>query len=292
MMCTSSSHLVSGTVARSRCPLRSCLWLLHARSRHSPPKQVRLQLYIVARNSGMSAAGLVQTATHIVKAEGLSALWKGSSAALMRSMSYGGLRFGLYKPIKGFFAPDGKLSVSGKFLSALGSGAIASFITNPIELVKVRLQASDSANGLSVTKLLAKVYETRGLRGFWAGSFPSVARGSMLTASQCVTYEESKGFLAELVNKPTDSFTVHLLASLVSGVASTTMTNPFDVVKTYMFVNRGSRVSDCVRDIFVYEGPRAFFKGWLAGYMRLGPQTTLIFLFSEQIRRYFGVEAV
>lgn len=114
----------------------------------------------------------------------------------------------------------------------------------------------------------------------------------MLTASQCATYEESKRIISNFVGRSPDAFAVHLLASLFSGVVSTTMTNPFDVIKTYLFVNRGSRVSDCIRDIFVYEGPRAFFKGWLAGFVRLGPQTTLTFLASEQIRRAFHVEAV
>ena len=236
--------------------------------------------------------GLFQTSREIISREGVAALWKGTTAALLRSVSYGGLRFGLYKPIKTLVAPDGNLSVAGKFGSALGSGAIASLLTNPVELVKVRLQANNSTKDMSITSMLVKVYETRGLRGFWAGSFPSVARGSMLTASQCVTYEESKKMIASSLNQPQEAFAVHLLASLTSGIVSTTMTNPFDVVKTYLFVNRGSTVMDCVRDIFVYEGPRAFFKGWLAGYVRLGPQTTLIFLFSEQIRRFFGIETI
>ena len=38
----------------------------------------------------------------------------------------------------------------------------------------------------------------------------------------------------------------------------------------------------CAGDIFAREGARGFFKGWTANYARLGPQTTLMFVFMEK----------
>ena len=136
------------------------------------------------------------------------------------------------------------------------------------------------------------VVKARGVRGLWAGSLPSISRGAMLTASQCVTYDEAKSDTAALLQLPRESFAVHFLASITSGLVSTTVTNPIDVVKTYMFMNRSLSVVDCMRNIFHHEGPRAFFKGWMASYIRLGPQTTLIFLTSEWIRQWFNFEQV
>lgn len=259
---------------------------------------MRLQLHILSRgSSGFAPQGIIGTMTSIFTNEGPFALWKGTSAALVRSMTYGGLRFGLYKPIKALFTSPGDKghpSVYKKLAAALSSGGLASFATNPVELIKVRLQAStDSASSQARPHMLSvfkTVLKARGVRGLWAGSLPSISRGATLTASQCVTYDEANNVIAQQLGLTKASFAVHFLASITSGLVSTTVTNPFDVVKTYMFVNRGVSVVDCVRDIFRQEGPRAFFKGWAASYIRLGPQTTLIFLFSEHIRKMMHME--
>lgn len=252
---------------------------------HILKAQVRLQLIILQRGSQVANPGIVRTMLSMARNEGVLAFWKGTTAGLMRSMTYGGLRFGLYKPIKNMIGQD---TAAQKFVAAMSSGAIASLLTNPAELVKVRMQASTES--LSIAQVLRGVVASRGVRGLWAGSLPSVARGAVLTASQCVTYDEMKRVLSRQTAWPTESFAIHFLASILSGLVSTTATNPIDVVKTYMFVNRGRTVAQCVRDIFTQEGPRAFFKGWLASYVRLGPQTTLILLFSEQIRSALSLE--
>lgn len=36
------------------------------------------------------------------------------------------------------------------------------------------------------------------------------------------------------------------------------------------------------------EGPVGFFKGFVPAFLRLGPQTVLIFVFYEQLRMHFG----
>ena len=258
--------------------------------------QVRLQLFLLQRRGNQATPGIFHTVGSIVRNEGVSGLWKGTTASLMRSITYGGLRFGLYKPIKtalSEFDTNSEITFSTKIVASLSSGAIASLISNPLELVKVRMQANESGTVRpNMMDTFAEVYRKRGVRGLWAGSLPSISRGAILTASQCVTYDETKARITDLTSLEADSLSVHFLASIFSGLVSTTITNPVDVVKTYMFVNRGATVWQCVNDIFLKEGPRAFLKGWLAAYMRLGPKTTLIFLFSEQLRDYFHIDHV
>ena len=40
------------------------------------------------------------------------------------------------------------------------------------------------------------------------------------------------------------------------------------------------------------DGPFGLFKGWTAQYLRLGPQTTVIFVIMEQLRRLSGLDAL
>ena len=79
-----------------------------------------------------------------------------------------------------------------------------------------------------------------------------------------------------------------------AGLAATTITAPVDVVKTHMYCNGAKYASPlaCAGDIFAREGARGFFKGWTANYARLGPQTTLMFVFMENMRHITGMKAL
>jgi solute carrier family 25 uncoupling protein 8/9 len=59
---------------------------------------------------------------------------------------------------------------------------------------------------------------------------PVQVRASVLTASQCATYDEVKARLLALTGWG-DGVASHLACSLVTGLVTTTATNPVDVVK-------------------------------------------------------------
>ncbi|KAH0739606.1 hypothetical protein KY290_038311 [Solanum tuberosum] len=66
--------------------------------------KVRLQLQKRAGEGSGKYRGLLGTVATIAKEEGLLALWKGIVPGLHRQCIYGGLRIGLYEPVKAFFA--------------------------------------------------------------------------------------------------------------------------------------------------------------------------------------------
>lgn len=78
----------------------------------------------------------------------------------------------------------------------------------------------------------------------------------------------------------------------ITGVVTTTVTAPADVLKTKMFASAGGGVYDAAQKLIAEEGAGAFFKGWMANYIRLGPQTMITFLVAEQLRRAFGLQAL
>ena len=61
------------------------------------------------------------------------------------------------------------------------------------------------------------------------------ARAAVLTASQCATYNEAKTAWMALTNGG-DTLSTHVGASMISGLVTTTLTAPVDVIKTNMFV--------------------------------------------------------
>jgi len=57
----------------------------------------------------------------------------------------------------------------------------------------------------------------------------------VLTAAQCATYNEAKMAWMRMTNSG-DTLSTHVGASMISGLVTTTLTAPVDVVKTNMFV--------------------------------------------------------
>lgn len=144
------------------------------------------------QQAGASSRNVLVTGVQVVRSEGLLALYKGVSAAVARGMLYGGLRIGLYGPIK--HALGVSSSESGlirKIAAGMLGGALAAGVCNPTDLIKTRLQAQGSTLR-GPFAVLGSVIRHEGVRGLWKGTTPSMARAALLTAAQCATYDEVK----------------------------------------------------------------------------------------------------
>jgi solute carrier family 25 (mitochondrial uncoupling protein), member 8/9 len=251
--------------------------------------KVRLQLCSVASSH---PAGLLSTGYGIMQREGVPGLWKGVVPSVARGLFYGGLRLGLYAPIKSTLAPDGNASFSVKLASGTMSGTIAAALSSPTELIKTRLQAKTS-QPQSLLEVVRTVTKQDGVRGLWQGAVPGMTRAGILTATQCASYDEVKGMFTAASGWGNHAGT-HLVCSMITGLITTTATNPPDVIKTHMFVGgrQQSGVLSTAQSIWRTAGLRGFFKGWTANYARLGPQTVIIFIVNERLRQLLGAKSL
>ncbi|GFR45395.1 hypothetical protein Agub_g6678 [Astrephomene gubernaculifera] len=299
--------------------------------------KTRLQLY-TRKMPGATKPGLVRTGINIVRDEGVLSLWNGLPPAIARGFLYGGMRLGLYGPIKEALvglaagesqasaslssssstatatslaaattatttaaaarsatpaAPQGFAGFALKAAAGTLSGAIAAGLTSPTELVKTRLQAKGN-QAQSTLGVVRQVVQESGVAGLWRGAVPSMARAALLTSSQVATYDSVKHEIMHATGWG-DCAGTHLAASSFTGLVTTTVTNPADVIKTNMFVSGGGvrkGISQTAADIFRADGVAGFFKGWTANYARLGPQTVITFLISEALRSALGLEGL
>ena len=119
------------------------------------------------------------------------------------------------------------------------------------------------------------------VKDLWRGASASMLRSAILTASQCVTYERFRSILGG-----EDTLQTQVLASGISGLVSTTVTNPVDVIKTRLYSMRihgeHATLADSALSLAREEGIRGFLKGFWTTFIRLAPQTVLIFVFKDQ----------
>jgi len=169
-------------------------------------------------------------------------------------------------------------------MAGLTSGGVAAAITSPIELIKTRMQSG--SNG-GISEIVKGIVKKEGLRGLWKGAIPGVVRSSILTASQCVTYDKTKSLLKTY---EWDGLRGHVAASMLAGIVTTTLTNPFDVIKTRMYVKDGKdNILRQVKGLYLERGLLGFLSGWTASYARLGPHTMIMFVCAEYIRKMAGM---
>ena len=99
-------------------------------------------------------------------------------------------------------------------------------------------------------------------------------------------------FKAKLLNTGyfKDNLTTHFSASLGAGAVATTLTQPFDVLKTRAMNAKQGDFKSPFHLILATarEGPLAFYKGYVPAFVRLGPHTILTFIFYEQLRLRLG----
>lgn len=245
--------------------------------------KTRLQLQKIKEQH--SKKGIWQTGVQIVRNEGVVYLYNGVGASVVRGLVFGGLRMGMYEPIKTALFKESTATLSEKIIAGSLSGGGAALVSSPLEMIKTNLQSSNrTRNSMDVVR---QIYSKHGLTGMWAGSVPGIIRSCLLTASQCATYDEVKNTLISKAEFK-DGVLLHLMASMTSGILTTTVTNPIDVVKTHMFVSRGEYTGllDCFKSIAKNDGFQGFMKGWTATYARLGPQTVIMFVVTEQLKKY------
>ena len=221
------------------------------------------------------------------------------------------------------FANDG--SVASKVSAGAASGAFAAFLLNPTELVKTRLMAArdDHTKNKNVTawSCASTIVRERGVLGLWRGAAMSTTRSAALTASQCAAYDSAKSFVRGVRRGEEDDLLTHLCASMLTGLVTTTVTNPVDMIKTQLYMSAATNSESAAtqndsagsaarqkrevkksaqpagavaaaRDVLKREGPRGFMRGWSANYLRLGPQTVITFVALEQFRRLAGMDAL
>lgn len=255
--------------------------------------------------------GMLGTIVMIAREEGVASLWKGIVPGLHRQCLYGGLRIGLYDPVKILFVGDnfvGTIPLYKKILAALTTGALAIAIANPTDLVKVRLQAQEKISEVllkdeeKLSEVLLKdeekptgtlnVYSTiikeEGVGALWTGVGPNIARNAIINAAELASYDQVKETILRIPGFSDDVIT-HLMASLCAGFIAVCFSSPIDVVKSRMMGDSAYKNSlDCFIKTLKSEGPMAFFKGFIPNFGRLGSWNVIMFLTLEQVKKLFA----
>ncbi|KAG1319617.1 hypothetical protein G6F62_011755 [Rhizopus arrhizus] len=212
----------------------------------------------------------------ISRQEGISALYNGLSASLLRQGTYSTIRFGLYDTFKYKIAGDSKPTMRQLLFCSTMAGVLGGAFGNPSDVVNVRMQndgqlpPNKRRNYKNVLDGMIRICREEGPRVLLRGLGSSTNRAVLITVSQMTSYDLFKQACIDTLHFHND-LTTHFISSLSAGLVATTVCSPLDVVKTRIMSTHS-------------KGFGSLFRGWMPAFVRLGPHTIVTFIVLEQLK--------
>jgi solute carrier family 25 oxoglutarate transporter 11 len=262
--------------------------------------KVRLQLFATT-NPGKSIPGAFDLLSGMVKKDGVSSIYAGLSASLMRQAVYGTARIGLHRYFSERLVERNNgepLHFGEKVLSGMASGSIAVSIGTPFDVSLVRMQADSMKPKATrraykhVFDALIRVGKEEGVTALYSGLAPNILRGMSMNVGQLACFDQAKEFIGKRFMDEKDgqsaSKTTQLLSACVAGFTASVLSLPFDLMKSRMQdASSYSGLVDCFSKTLKNEGFLAFWTGFSAYYMRTAPHAMIILMSGEPIRNYY-----
>jgi len=231
----------------------------------------------------------------VVRHEGVSGLYRGLVPQLMGVAPEKAIKLTVNDLVRDKMTEkkSGYIPLYGEILAGACGGGSQVLFTNPLEIVKIRLQvAGEIATGPKV-----KAWPTMkelGFLGLYKGATACLLRDVPFSAIYFPTYAHLKKSFADETGyiSPLSILT----AGAIAGAPAASLVTPADVIKTRLQVKARSGqtvyngVLDAARKIYAEEGFRAFWKGAVARMCRSSPQFGVTLATYELLQRVFYVD--
>ncbi|ORZ17234.1 mitochondrial carrier domain-containing protein [Absidia repens] len=240
----------------------------------------------------------------IKQVEGIRGYFKGLGPNLVGVIPARSINFYTYGNGKKLYTElnHGKETPMVHLISAATAGLVTSTVTNPIWVVKTRLQLQGKnriyKNSLDCVMHILREEGARGLYKGMSASYLGVAEGTI----QWVTYEHLKRKWATPKNLSTNTiggkspqeWMGNLGAAAISKFVAACISYPHEVVRTRLRqpaengVMKYTGLWQCFKLVWKEEGMVALYGGMSAHLMRVVPNAAIMFFCYEAIIHNFG----
>ena len=251
---------------------------------------------ISGHSDGPKYSGAWDCLRTTVREKGFFGLYKGLASPLLGSCAENAVLFAAYGQCKRLL---GEKPGSGEDLSLLrlatagaGAGLVVSFVLTPFELIKCRLQVTQSVDPSfrpykGPVDCVRQTVQKEGLGALWKGNVSMLYREVPGNFAWYGVYEAACAHnVPEGGSKKDLPGHVYLGAGALSGIAYWTAFYPADTVKSQIqtnpeFANTGFFTT--LRNIFQREGFVGLYNGWGITVLRAAPAHALIFYCYEKV---------
>ncbi|RHY39729.1 hypothetical protein DYB30_010165 [Aphanomyces astaci] len=201
--------------------------------------------------------GTMHALSHIVRSEGIGALYAGLPPTLLIAVPSTVLYFTSYDLLLAAAKrkyPDHADAVP--FVSGSLARCVAATVVSPIELIRIRMQAAPNAGSFAavIQRSIAG-----GFVALWRGLVPTLARDVPFSAMYWGIFELLKKHLAALPalqatdNPAQTQLGIAFVAGATSGSLASVATQPFDVIKTKQQIETFSSSAETGKPLRVWR---------------------------------------
>lgn len=182
--------------------------------------------------------GAFKMGINLVKENGILFMYKGLDAGIVRQLTYGTARLGIFRYLTDNYSPkDGSgMTIWGRLGCSVVAGGLGALIGTPPDSALVRMQGDtmlpkdQRRNYRHVGDALMRMIREEGLKGFFSGATPTIARGLAINIGMLTTYDGIKDSLKSYMPETANRF----VSGFLSGWIAATVALPFDFIKTRM----------------------------------------------------------
>lgn len=227
---------------------------------------------------------------HIVRNDGVRALWSGLPPTLLLAVPSTVLYFTSYDVLIDYFK-QGKCGVLDS-LQPMVAGSVArslaATLVCPLELIRTRMQSSVNHRG--TIKMIREAVKHEGICSLWRGLSATLYRDVPFSAIYWTLLESFKVYHREKYSSTQATF----LSGAYAGAIAATCTHPFDVLKTKLQVARYSRNtpvhSISIRSILEKEGVSTLFVGLTPRVLKIAPACAIMIASYEYGKEAFAAK--
>ena len=183
-----------------------------------------------------SLLGAIKLLIKQAREEGVTSLWRGNSATLIRIVPYAAIHFAAYEQLKYHL----KTEEGQKFLPPLRqiiagatAGAIATLATYPLDIARARLAVTKKQVYNNLYTAVVTEYRSGGVLRLWRGIAPSIIGILPYAGASFFTFENLKRLHLERRGSEASSLS-KLLYGAVAGLVGQTASYPLDIVRRRM----------------------------------------------------------
>ena len=199
---------------------------------------------------------------------------------------------GEVKPSKGSSSSSlPKLGNMANLTTGAFARVAAGLIVNPVTVLKVRYESSHYSYK-SLAGAARDIIKTEGPRGFFAGFGVTAVRDAPYAGLYVLIYEQAKAWLGNLTPgtqsvTASGSATINFTSGVLAAVSATTMTNPFDAIKTRLQIAPGRyrNMVQAAKTMLRDEGVRSMFSGLTLRIGRKAVSSALTWTIYEEVVR-------
>ncbi|XP_024867142.1 mitochondrial thiamine pyrophosphate carrier isoform X1 [Temnothorax curvispinosus] len=176
-------------------------------------------------------------------------------------------------------------------IAGAASGFITRFLCQPLDVIKIRFQlqvepiSKDHVSKYrSMPQAFLLILREEGPTALWKGHVPAQFLSTVYGMVQFYSYNIFTKMLQRVPQIEEWHHTTHFIAGAGAGSVATTVSFPFDTVRTRLVAQSSNHrvykgVLHSCSSILRQESPRAFFSGLLPTLLQIAPHTGLQFAF-------------